>query len=180
MRKPPDPVKQKKFYRLHVIIYLTSTVGVLGLLFVLFLAGVSRGKLVWALFPVGVLLFRLGVSWRNYRKADDCEEVYDVNKRPPEEQIFMWRRFLWIMLILGPLIGYLTYRDLAAFASGHAGAVKLHPAEAILHDAFGFWGAVLCFPIATGAFALFAFYKMERAKAVLDTHAAEFDDEQDD
>lgn len=103
----------------------------------------------WAVLIVAALVAFLG--FRNFRDAsamDPRRVEFDLDPDTPlEEQIRYYQiRLIGAPLIMLPLTAWVAY-DMERLSSGEVEQVRVWAPVALLYDLFGYWGAVLVFPL---------------------------------
>lgn len=115
----------------------------------------------------GIFLVIAGYHWFKFTKTPEEAVLYDITKEPPAEQIRLSKRLIWILVILGPLLSYWTYKDLTSVETGEAGSAIVWAPVAIFYDNFGFWPAVLFWPFLSLVIVGASFFRIVKAKSII-------------
>ena len=103
--------------------------------------------------------------WIIFRRVPKEAAFYNIDDAPPEEQIVVSKRIIWLMPVAGAIPALWTYLDLRGLEDGTAQAVTLWGPVATIYDYFGFWPAALCFPTIILFVVVLSIYRIERSKA---------------
>ncbi|MGC4072356.1 MAG: hypothetical protein QM760_07545 [Nibricoccus sp.] len=72
-----------------------------------------------------------------------------------------------MMATLGPVLSYWTYHDLTAVETGAEESVSVWAPVAVLYNNFGFWPAVLCWPLLCLFVIGASFFRIEKARSMI-------------
>lgn len=116
---------------------------------------------------MGCLLLIAAVHGWKYWKTPVNAVFYNLSKQAPEEQLRMSRRLVKLLAVTGPVMGYMAYADLLTLQSGTVKSVSLFAPTGWVYGHFGFWPAVLTWPMICGYAIMKCVFRIERAKALL-------------
>ncbi len=120
-----------------------------------------EGECVILVLAVGYAIY----LWIMFRRTPEEAAFYNVDDAPPEEQIFMSKRFIRLMPIVGAIPSIWTYVDLRSLEDGSSERVSLWGPVATIYEHFGFWPAALFFPAIILFVVVLSIYRIERSKA---------------
>lgn len=103
-------------------------------------------------------------QWFMFRRIPKEVAFYNIDKAPPEEQIYISKRVIWLMPIIGAVPSVWTYLDLRALEDGSANSVTIWGPVSVIYEHFGFWPAVVCFPSLILFIVVLSVYRIERSK----------------
>lgn len=112
-----------------------------------------------------VVILLAAYQWFAFRRIPKEAVFYDIDAAPPEEQIHVSKRVIWLMPLIGAVPSVWTYLDLRALEDGSANQVMLWGPVSMIYDYFGFWPAVLCFPAIILLIVIISIYRIERSKS---------------
>ncbi len=155
----------KKLHRLQAWLYLIA--GIVAPIILLIPSGGSEGGITAAWIVGGIFLALSASHWYRFKKTPEDAILYDISKQPPAEQINVSKRVIWIVGILGPALSYWIYHDLMTLETGAEQSVIVWAPVAMLYDNFGFWPAVLCWPLLCLVIIGASFFRIAKAKSML-------------
>ncbi len=138
---------------------------------VVYTKGYYLGWVVGGLMATPCLCYA-GYHWYKYKKtpeeAEPPEEAesFDINEQPPEEQIRLSKKAIWVMALVGPFLSILTYYQLNGLEHGTSHSERVWAPVAMLYNLLGFWPAVLCWPIVCAAVIRRSLRRIKEAKAM--------------
>ena len=141
---------------LPVILSIWNSIDNLGIIF----------GIIWGCFFICKSIYH----FYKYRKTsvDTADtKFFDIRKQPPEVQIHVSKRVIWIMLLLIPVLTLWTYSDLSALEDGSKAFVTVHEPVALLYNLFGFWPAVLCWPVFGLIICSLAIFRIRKVRSVV-------------
>jgi len=164
----PSPEERKLAQRktVHYFGYFIPIViiglGVVGL--IITPTGRTReGMIVVGLLSLGALAVGGLMAWWHSRE-DYTTPTIALEDLPLPEQAHQVRRYIWTTAVATVLFsGYIAY-DLMRVEYGGARNVKIWFVVADLYNNFGFWPAVLCFPVLGGMGVLALVWKLRSIK----------------
>lgn len=113
---------------------------------------------------VVVILFA-AYQWFAFRRIPKEAVFYDIDEAPPEEQIHVSKRVIWLMPLIGAVPSIWTYLDLRALEDGSVNRVSVWGPVSLVYEHFGFWPASLCFPSLVLFIVVLSIYRIERSKS---------------
>src|SRR6478735_6642829 len=103
-------ITPKKLYRIKFLLFLSLAVMSPAIMLLRF-GGAPVDVKGIAVTAGCFLVLAASHGWK-YRKTPENAVFYNISKRSPEEQLRVSRWAVKILPIVGPLIGYITYRNL--------------------------------------------------------------------
>lgn len=158
-------ITPRQMYAMEAAIYLGMAIVVPTVL--AFSVGEAKVGRVGIVVAAGVFLALAGFCWFRYRKTAPDAEFFDIRKQPPEQQIVVCKKAIWLMLVVGPAMSFFSYHDLAAVETGSKDSAMVWVPVALLYDYLGFWPAVLFCPVFCGFCIAMGFLRIAKAKAIL-------------
>lgn len=158
-------ITPKKLHRLQAVIWFVA--GVVVPIFLLRPSGGSKERIPGAAILGGIFLAVSVHHWCKFRKTSDNAIFYEISKQPPVEQIRGCKRSIWVLAILGPVLSCWTYYDLFSVETGAEQSVSVWVPVAMLYNFFGFWPAVLCWPLFCSLVIGASFIRIQKAKSML-------------
>jgi len=86
---------------------------------------------------------------------------------PPEEQIEICKKTIWIMAAAGPTMGCYAFSRLSALETGSVDSISVWGPVAMVYDFLGFWGAILCWPLISGIVIWSCINRINKARALM-------------
>ncbi|RYD60302.1 MAG: hypothetical protein EOP84_37145, partial [Verrucomicrobiaceae bacterium] len=114
---------------------------------------------------LAILVLCAAYQWFSFRRIPKEAVFYDIDDAPPEEQIHVSKRVLWLMPLIGAVPTVWTYLELRSLEDGSSQSVMLWGPVAMIYENLGFWPAALCFPVLVLFIVVLSVYRIERSKA---------------